>query len=231
MPDIEELRDVSYEIAQMRDAENFEALCIIPPAYNGVVKPVSVTNIHLIPGSIEPPLHKAELTNTEIPLELASACVKRCTDYMTRTQPIFNNDSARSLASVVINATHELHQDPTNDREFETIGVLAVCLTSAGPFAYGFTSKRFISAFMKHDPMTTLPSVEDIPDEALRLYYALESEHKEGLPPYEVWKTLGLASLKVSPDAIQKHDGAIAISNMLVLPSTITHPVFNSELF
>src|ERR1039458_9345460 len=111
MPNIEELREVSYQIAQMGDAENFEALCIIPPADQGEVKPVSVTNVHLISGSVEPPLHKTELTNPEIPLELASECVKRCTDFMTRTQPVFKNDSARRLASAVINASQELQQD------------------------------------------------------------------------------------------------------------------------
>jgi hypothetical protein len=226
----------SVDIAGMHRTDDFDALAIIasesPDARIGL--PVSLTNVHMVPGETKPYLRKVEERNHALPSNIAEMAIEHCVSYMSTSMPHLHHDIMRSMAQAVAETCEEI--DAQEERSittppFRTIGLLAVYITDDGePFVTEFGSHTFFEALGENSPETReeLPEPDEIPDEVYKLYYDIEAEHKD-LPPFEQWKQEGIRLLK-SEDGSHL-DFSIGYLGYLLLPKEVTHPTVNKILF
>jgi hypothetical protein len=231
LPNPAETLAISRVIASRGATDIFEDVHIVPdPEGASRVSAVSYNLLYMIPGVLDPRLHKRVHLPNDFSREDREEATRVCLEPTQRLLHVGNN-IARLNAEQTLAACEDMEaREDTRDAPYRPLGLLAIYQTDIRkPFAMAYSDRVFVDTLAEHVELA--PPVGDMPDEALREVYALQTEHND-LPPYDIWKE-GMATLldEKTSDEIRRRDIAMGLIHSLLQPRDATHPVINALLF
>ncbi len=230
-----EISEAVERIGLLKAEEKFESFCIIPmPQETKQYDVISLTSVHMLPGSPKPRLHKLTTLPTPFEREIREASTAACVDPVRQEIAGIHNKAIGQLCGSILSTCEDIDaRESPEDKPFRILGVLGVYqVEETTPFSFIFADRAFTQELATN--LSAVPTVSEVPEENKRQFHTRQAELSTAVLPYNEWIEQ-LPDATMAPEAEDPEDRALAVAQavvrMLVLPREATHPIFNVKLF
>lgn len=225
-----ELLAASYEIAAGQGM-GYVASDTLSPDQDVAIEPACAITVYSMPDSSNPLLHKAYLPFNGVSYEVAKIFRDWGVGKLISRAPVVSHNSMRVIAEDIATACEETEVQETDDRPFRILGMLAVYAPGSKnipPPTFIFMSKSFLDTLVGQ--VTDMPD-EEFSDEYYKRMYAMQTEHKIDIEPYEQWRENMETTSSNASGQEKKLWVAFGKAAYLLLPKQDSHPILDDALF